>query len=406
MIGPMLGEAWQAMNANRLRTFLTMLGMLIGVAAVILMLAIGQGAQSQVEESITSMGSNLFIVLSGSTSAGGVRMGSGASSTLTIADAQAVAELSDVVAVAPVVPGSAQIIYGVNNWSTAVMGTTPDFLQVRSWSVSSGYSFSETDVRSATRVALLGETVVRNLFGNEDPVGKTIRIRQSPYIVLGVLSEKGQSLDGRDQDDTVLVPITTAQRKLFGSQFQGTIRFMLAQANSVEAMNHLEKNMNALLRQRHHLQDSVENDFTVRNMTSVANAAAQTAQTMSLMLGAIASISLLVGGIGIMNIMLVSVTERTREIGIRIAIGARERDILMQFLLEAMVISISGCMLGVLIGVGGAILVNVLAQTPVVITFRSVLMAFLVAAGIGIFFGFYPANKAARLKPIDALRYQ
>jgi len=406
MIGPMLGEAWQAMNANRLRTFLTMLGMLIGVAAVILMLAIGQGAQSQVEESITSMGSNLFIVLSGSTSAGGVRMGSGASSTLTMADAQAVAELSDVAAVAPVVPGSAQIIYGVNNWSTAVMGTTPDFLQVRSWSVSSGYSFSETDVRSATRVALLGETVVRNLFGNEDPVGKTIRIRESPYIVLGVLSEKGQSLDGRDQDDTVLVPITTAQRKLFGSQFQGTIRFMLAQANSVEAMNHLEKNINALLRQRHHLQDSVESDFTVRNMTSVANAAAQTAQTMSLMLGAIASISLLVGGIGIMNIMLVSVTERTREIGIRIAIGARERDILMQFLLEAMVISISGCMLGVLIGVGGAILVNVLAQTPVVITFRSVLMAFLVAAGIGIFFGFYPANKAARLKPIDALRYQ
>jgi len=406
MIAPMLNEAWQAMNANRLRTFLTMLGMLIGVAAVILMLAIGRGAQSQVEESINSMGSNLFIVLSGSTSAGGVRMGSGASSTLTMADAQSVAELPDVAAVAPVVPGSAQIVYGVNNWSTAVMGATPDFLQVRSWPVSSGFPFSETDVRSATRVALLGETVVQNLFGDEDPVGKTIRIRQSPYVVLGVLSAKGQSLDGRDQDDTVVVPITTAQRKLFGSQFQGSIRFMLVQANSLAAMVHLEKNINELLRQRHHLQENTDNDFTVRNMTAVANAAAQTAQTMSLMLGAIASISLLVGGIGIMNIMLVSVTERTREIGIRMAIGARERDILMQFLLEAMVISVSGCMIGVLLGVGSAVLINTLIQTPVVITLQSVVMAFLVAAGIGIFFGFYPANKAARLKPIDALRYQ
>ena len=286
------------------------------------------------------------------------------------------------------------------------MGATPDFLQVRSWPVSSGFPFSETDVRSATRVALLGETVVQNLFGDEDPVGKTIRIRQSPYVVLGVLSAKGQSLDGRDQDDTVVIPITTAQRKLFGSQFQGSIRFMLVQANSLAAMVHLEKNINELLRQRHHLQENTDNDFTVRNMTAVANAAAQTAQTMSLMLGAIASISLLVGGIGIMNIMLVSVTERTREIGIRMAIGARERDILMQFLLEAMVISVSGCMIGVLLGVGSAVLINTLIQTPVVITLQSVVMAFLVAAGIGIFFGFYPANKAARLKPIDALRYQ
>jgi len=406
MIMPMLGEAWLAMNANRLRTFLTMLGMLIGVAAVILMLAIGQGAQSQVEASISSMGSNLFIILSGSTTSGGVRTGSGASSTLTMADAQAVGDLPEVAAVAPMVPGSAQLVYGVNNWSTSIIGTTPDLLQVRSWPLSSGFAFSETDVRSATRVALLGETVVRNLFGSEDPVGKTIRIRQSPYVVLGVLAAKGQSLDGRDQDDTVLIPITTAQRKLFGSQFQGSIRFMLVQAESVDAMSHLEKNINELLRQRHHLQENVDNDFTVRNMTSLANAAAQTAQTMSLMLGAIASISLLVGGIGIMNIMLVSVTERTREIGIRMAIGARERDILLQFLLEAVVISVSGCMLGVLLGVGGAVLVNVLAQTPVVITMRSVVMAFVVAAGIGIFFGFYPANKAARMKPIDALRYQ
>jgi len=406
MITPMLGEAWHAMGANRMRTFLTMLGMVIGVGAVILMLAIGQGAQFQVEQSIASMGSNLFIVLSGSSTSGGVRMGAGAASTLTIADSQAIAELPNVAAVAPVSPGTAQMVYGSNNWSSAVTGTTPSFLDVREWELASGYPFTDTDVRSATRVALIGKTVVTNLFGDEDPVGKTIRIKQSPFTVLGVLASKGQSLDGRDQDDAVVVPVTTAQRKLFGSQFQGTVRMIMVQGASKEAMNAVERDMNQLLRQRHHLQENADSDFTVRNLTAVANAAAQTAQVMSLMLGAIASISLLVGGIGIMNIMLVSVTERTREIGIRMAIGARQSDVLMQFLLEALMISIVGCIIGVLLGVGGAVLVNVLAETAVVITGQSVLMAFLVAAGIGIFFGFYPANKAARLKPIDALRYQ
>lgn len=406
MITPMLGEAWHAMGANRMRTFLTMLGMVIGVSAVILMLAIGQGAQFQVEQSIASMGSNLFIVQSGSTTSGGVRIGAGAANTLTIADAQAIEELPNVVAVAPVQPGTAQIIYGPNNWSTSVMGTTPGFLEVREWALSSGYGFTHTDVRSATRVALIGQTVMNNLFGDEDPVGKTIRIKQSPFTVLGVLSSKGQSLDGRDQDDTVLVPVTTAQRKVFGSQFQGTVRFIQVQAASKETMNIVERDMNELLRQRHHIQEGADGDFSVRNLTALASAAAQTAQVMSLMLGAIASISLLVGGIGIMNIMLVSVTERTREIGIRMAIGARQRDILAQFLLEALMISIVGCVMGAVLGVGGAFLVNLLAQTAVVITFQSVVMAFMVAAGIGIFFGFYPANKAARLKPIDALRYQ
>ena len=406
MITPMLGEAWHAMGANRMRTFLTMLGMVIGVGAVILMLAIGQGAQFQVEQSIASMGSNLFIVQSGSSTSGGVRMGAGAASTLTIADAQAIEEFPNVAAVAPVAPGTAQMVYGPNNWSTSVIGTTPSYLDVREWKLSSGFGFTNTDVRSATRVALIGQTVATNLFGDEDPVGKTIRIKQSPFTVLGLLAPKGQSLDGRDQDDTVLVPVTTAQRKLFGSQFQGMVRFMMVQAASKEAMNTVERDMNDLLRQRHHLQEGTDNDFTVRNLTALANAAAQTAQVMSMMLGAIASISLLVGGIGIMNIMLVSVTERTREIGIRMAIGARQKDILMQFLLEALMISIVGCLIGVVLGVGGAVLVNVLAETTVVITGQSVLMAFLVAAAIGIFFGFYPANKAAKLKPIDALRYQ
>ena len=406
MIMPMLGEAWHAMGANRMRTFLTMLGMVIGVGAVILMLAIGQGAQFQVEQSIASMGSNLFIVQSGSSTSGGIRLGAGAASTLTIGDAQAIGELPNVAAVAPMAPGTAQMVYGSNNWSTAVIGTTPSYLDVREWKLSSGFPFSATDVRSATRVGLIGQTVATNLFGDEDPVGKTMRIKQSPFTVVGVLSPKGQSLDGRDQDDTVLVPVTTAQRKLFGSQFQGMIRLMMVQGASKEVMNAAERDMNQLLRQRHHLQEGTDSDFTVRNLTAVANAAAQTAQVMSLMLGAIASISLLVGGIGIMNIMLVSVTERTREIGIRMAIGARQSDILMQFLLEALMISIVGAIIGVARGVGGAVLVNVLADTAVVITGQSVLMAFLVAAGIGIFFGFYPANKAAQLKPIDALRYQ
>jgi putative ABC transport system permease protein len=406
MITPMLGEAWHAMGANRLRTFLTMLGMVIGVGAVILMLAIGQGAQFEVEQSIASMGSNLFIVQSGSATSGGIRMGAGAASTLTLKDAQAIEELPGIAAVAPVVPGTAQMVYGANNWSTAVMGSTPSFLDVREWKLAAGYPFTSTDLRSATRVALIGQTVATNLFGDEDPVGKTMRIKQSPFTVLGVLEPKGQSLDGRDQDDTVVVPVTTAQRKLFGSQFQGTVRFMLVKATSQQAMNNAERDMNQLLRQRHHIQENADNDFTIRNMTAMANAAAETAQVMSMMLGAIASISLLVGGIGIMNIMLVSVTERTREIGIRMAIGARQSDILMQFLLEALMISIVGALIGVGLGVGGAVLVNQLADTAVVITGQSVLMAFMVAAGIGIFFGFYPANKAAQLKPIDALRYQ
>jgi putative ABC transport system permease protein len=406
MIAAMLSEAWVAMGANRLRTFLTMLGMVIGVSAVILMLAIGQGAQQRVQASIASMGSNLFIILSGSVTSGGVRMGGGATPTLTLADAQALEELPSVVAVAPTSPGTAQIVYGSNNWSTQVSGTTPGFLIVRDWPLSSGAAFTESDIRSATRVALLGQTVATNLFGDEDPVGKTIRIKNSPYLVLGLLSAKGQSLDGRDQDDTVVVPVTTAQRKLFGSQFGGTVRFIMVQAESDEAMPAVERSMNELLRQRHRIREGADNDFSVRNLTALANTAAETAQVMSLMLGAIASVSLLVGGIGIMNIMLVSVTERTREIGIRMAIGARSRDILLQFLLEAIIISVIGCMIGVILGVGGALLVGRFADMPVLITITPILMAFAVAASVGVFFGYYPARKAASMRPIDALRFQ
>ena len=402
----MLAEAWSAMGANRLRTFLTMLGMVIGVGAVILMSSIGAGTQAKVKESIASMGSNLFIVLAGSMTSGGVRIGTGAVQTLTIGDATAMEEIDSIAATAPVSSGSAQMVYQSSNWNTQVTGTTPSFFQVRDWALESGYPFMDSDVRGATRVVVLGKTVAENLFGDEEPVGKTIRIKNSPYIVVGVLAKKGQSLDGRDQDDTAMVPITTAQTKLFGSQFKGTVRFIMVQGRSEDTMNQAEKAMSQLLRQRHKLRESADDDFTIRNLTALANTAEETTKAMSLMLAAIASISLLVGGIGIMNIMLVSVTERTREIGIRIAIGAKQNHILLQFLLEALMISIIGCFIGVCVGVGGAYVVAHFFPISVVITQNSIIISFLVATGVGVFFGFYPARKAANLEPIEALRYQ
>ena len=406
MFSAMLGEAWRAMGANRMRTFLTMLGMVIGVGSVVLMMAVGQGAQESVKQSINAMGSNLFIVLSGSSTSGGARSGSGNTSTLTVADANAIAELDGVSNVAPISMGNAQVVYGNTNWSTSIIGTTPSYLDIRVWELADGYVFSESDMRSATRVALVGKTVVDNIFGDTDPIGKTIRIKQNPFVVLGVLKRKGQSLDGRDQDDTIIMPLTTAQRKILGNQFAGSVRQVMVQANTPELMPMVEQNINSLLKQRHNIREGADNDFNVRNLTAVANSAAETTRTMSLLLGAIASVSLLVGGIGIMNIMLVSVTERTREIGIRMAIGARERDILLQFLLEAIVISVIGCFIGLILGISGAVLVNIITQAAVVISGYSVMIAFAVAATVGIFFGYYPARKAARMNPIEALRFQ
>ena len=403
----MLSEAWHAMSANRLRTFLTMLGMVIGVGAVILMMAIGEGAQQSIKRSIDSMGSNLFVILSGSSSTSGSRSGSGNSSALNINDANAVGDLEDIAAIAPISTGNAQVIFSGSNWNTSIIGTSPTYFSIRGWNVDSGELFSDADIRSANRVALIGKTVAENLFGDDiDPIGKTIRIKKSPFMILGVLESKGQSFDGRDQDDTIIVPITTAQRKLFGNQIPGSVRMIMAQAKSEKYMGVAEDAINDLIRQRHNIRENAESDFSVRNLTAMAKTASETAKTMSMLLGAIASISLLVGGIGIMNIMLVSVTERTREIGIRMAIGAREKDILLQFLLEACVISIVGCVIGIALGLGGALLVKKMVGAEILISMQSIVLAFSVAASVGVFFGYYPASKAAKLHPIEALRYQ
>ncbi|MBL8496240.1 ABC transporter permease [Nitrosomonas sp. JL21] len=401
-----IGEALRALRQNRLRTGLTMLGMIIGVAAVVLMLSIGQGARTKINETIAAMGSNLFLVVPGATSSGGFSFGSGSVRTLTINDSHAIAELTSIKATAPVTTGPVQLNYGAKNWSTIITGTTPNYFEVGNWKMESGAAFTESDLRSAARFVVLGSVTAKNLFNEEDPIGKTIRISNRPFVVVGILMAKGQSLTGRDQDDTVIIPISTSERQITGSQFPGSIRYMLVQAKTPDDMDIAEIEITQLLRQRHRIPKGKENDFTVRNLTAIADVATDAAKVMSIVLGAIASVSLLVGGIGIMNIMLVSVTERTREIGIRMAIGANQRAILTQFLLEAMMICLMGGIIGLIIGIGGAWLVSRFADMLIVITAGMVGLAFLFSSAVGIFFGFYPAKKAASLKPVDALRYE
>ncbi|MGE5894140.1 MAG: ABC transporter permease [bacterium] len=399
--------AFRALWVNKMRSSLTMLGIIIGVGAVIAMIAVGTGASRQIAAQISSMGSNLLIILPGATTAGGVRMGAGTQPTLTMGDAEAILRDCPAVAyVAPTLGGVAQVVYGHQNWSTGIVGTTPDMLTVRDWRLSAGRPFTQQDVKSATKVCLLGQTVVDNLFGDQSPVGQIIRIKNVPFTVVGVLERKGQSPQGQDQDDTILIPITTAQKKLFGTLFPGMVRIIMVKAKSLEDLPSADQQINNLLRQRHRIGPKQENDFTVRNLTSVMQAREQSTRVMTLLLGAIASVSLLVGGIGIMNIMLVSVTERTREIGIRMAVGAKTWDIRLQFIIEALTMSLIGGVLGIIIGISTSLILSNLSGWTTVISLPSILLAFGFSGLVGIFFGFYPAYKASLLNPIDALRYE
>lgn len=343
--------AMRALRVNKMRSFLTMLGIIIGIAAVIAMVAIGTGASRVISEQIASVGSNILLVLPGSVTSGGIRLGHGSTPTLTYDDARAIAaECPSVSLTAPVVRGGAQVVYGNMNWSTVVMGITPEYLKVREWPVAAGRNFSQGDVDGAAKTCLIGRTVAENLFGAEDPVGKTVRVKKLPFLVIGVVDVKGRSPQGSDQDDILFVPLRTAQRKLFGSQFLDSVGSIMVQAKSEQDLAIAEDEVNRLLLQRHRIVQGREPDFSIRNLTELLDVAEQSSRTMSLLLGAVASISLIVGGIGIMNIMLVSVTERTREIGIRMAIGAREMDILLQFLTEAVLLTFIGGVIGIFLG--------------------------------------------------------
>lgn len=397
----------RALRVNKMRSALTMLGIIIGVGAVITMLAVGTGARQRIGEQIASMGSNLLMVLPGATTSGGARMGAGSQMTLSTSDAEAILkECPAVLHVAPVLGGVAQIIYGNQNWSTGVTGTTPAMLEVRDWPLSEGRPFAEEDVRSASKVCLLGQTVVDNLFGSIDPIGQIVRIKNVPFTVIGVLDRKGQSPNGQDQDDTIYIPVTTAQKKIFGTTFPGMVRIIMVKAKGAEELSQAQKQITELLRQRHRIAQKQDDDFSVRNLTQMMQAAEESAKIMALLLGAVASVSLLVGGIGIMNIMLVSVTERTREIGIRMAVGAKTWDIRLQFLIEALILSLIGGGVGIVIGVSGSQVLSTIAGWPTIVSLFSIFLAFGFSGVVGIFFGFYPAMKASLLDPIEALRYE
>jgi putative ABC transport system permease protein len=395
--------ALRALSRNKTRAMLTTLGVVIGVGSVIAMLGIGSGAQQRIAAQLESMGTNSLVIRPGSVTRGGVRTGAGGITTLTRADADAIAELPDVVAVAPSVRDTAQIRYRGVNWGTAIQGVTPDYITVRSWPLAEGEFFTASQVRGANHVCVLGQTVVRELFGLGSPLGASIIIKGMACQVIGVLTEKGATAWGSDQDDAVFVPITTVQRKLKG--ITHIERIELTAANR-EASFQLLKDIKRLLRQRHRLREDQPDDFRMYNRAELAQTSEESARVFTWLLGSIASVSLLVGGIGIMNIMLVSVTERTREIGIRMALGARRGDILWQFLLEASVLSTAGGVLGILLGLGGAMAVARFSELPVNVTPGSVLVAFLFAGLVGVFFGLHPARKASQLRPIEALRYE
>jgi len=396
--------AFRALRRNKMRTVLTMLGIIIGVGAVIAMVALGRGAKALVEARIAALGQNVIQIFSGSINRGGVFTGFGGAGTLTVEDALAIQnEVPGVAAVSPEVRSGAQISAGENNWSTQVMGEGVDYLIIRQWDIADGAMFNEADVRSAAKVCVLGKTTADRLFPGEDPVGKTIRIKNVPVKVLGVLKAKGSSMFGQDQDDTVIVPYTTGMKRFAGVT---TLRSITAQAASAGQLLDVQNGITELLRQRHRIQPGRDDDFIIRNQQEITEAQTATTETMTALLAGVAIISLIVGGIGIMNIMLVSVTERTREIGIRMAVGARGRDILLQFLIEAVTLSSIGGLLGIAMGTGGAKIITIIKKWPTQVSVESIVIAFIFSAAVGIFFGFYPARKASKLDPIDALRYE
>jgi putative ABC transport system permease protein len=396
--------ALRALARNKLRAFLTMLGIIIGVGAVIAMVAIGEGAKSTIRAQIASLGTNVLIVLPGSNSQGGVRFGTGNVNTLVDADARAmVQELRSVSFASPVLRRPEQVIAGNLNWGTLAQGVAPEFQQIRDWQVAEGRFLHEGDMDSAAKVAVIGQTVATQLFGNDNPVDAVIRIRNIPFRVVGLLVAKGQTGQGTDQDDTVMIPYTTMQKRLMRITW---VQSIVVKAVSAERVQEAQEQISSLLRQRHRIGQDREDDFNVRNLSDIAEAASTTARVMAVLLGSVASISLLVGGIGIMNIMLVSVTERTREIGIRMAVGARSRDIMLQFLVEAVVMAATGGLIGIFLGIGSSEVLKQWAQWPTLISPTIVAIAFLFSGAVGVFFGFYPAKKAANLDPIEALRYE
>jgi putative ABC transport system permease protein len=401
--------AVRALRVNKLRSILTMLGIIMGVAAVIAMISVGSGAQARIAEQIQSLGASMLVVLSGSSTSGGVRLGAGSQLTITEEDAWAIKrEIPSVEAAAPTMRGSAQVVWGNLNWSTQIQGTTPEFFEARDWPVAAGQAFAQEAVDGATKVAVLGETVARNLFADSDPIGQVIRIKKVPFTVVGILGKKGQTTWGQDQDDVILVPLSTAKRKLLGvSQANArSVGAISVKVREGEDMKDAETQTRELLRQRHRLQPYQDDDFNIRNLAEYAAAQEESSRVMTILLAAIASVSLLVGGIGIMNIMLVSVTERTREIGLRMAVGARGRDILMQFLVEAVTLSLIGGTIGVVVGLVTSYTIPYFAGWRTLVRPEAIVIAFGFAAAIGIFFGFYPARKAASLNPIEALRYE
>jgi putative ABC transport system permease protein len=408
MIGPLDGLqiAVGALRVNIMRSLLTMLGIVIGVGAVIVMVAVGAGARELIGEQIRSIGSNLILVVPGASVSGGARLGSGSVHTLKSSDAEAISKEPAVKYAAPVWGEVTQVVYGNRNWRTRVTGTTKDYFPVREWKIRYGRMFSAEEEGAAAKVAILGTTVVENLMGEIYPLGKVVRIKNVPFTIIGVLEKKGQSPRGDDQDDAIFVPLRTAQYRLFGTPFPDEVTAILIQSKDIALIPEAERQVNELLTRRHKIGRNQEKDFTVRNLTEILDTAKKTLNIMTTLLGAIAAISLLVGGIGIMNIMLVSVTERTKEIGIRMAVGARSADILSQFLIEAVVLSMVGGLTGITLGIGGAFIFARTSGWPALISPPAVLIALLFSAAVGVFFGFYPAYKASKLHPIEALRYE